>query len=127
MSAAAAATPINHILDNLDSCDAFFASQIGVIAADAMAQSQSALSMSVQLQLRNLGTIGAAQAATLQNRITASGFADSRKARLSAALAARVGTATPALQMRVQTLASGRCYPSCFAHRTAEVLFTCMV
>ena len=111
----ASATPaVQHILDNIESCDSFFMAQQGVIDAASMAQSQQSLCMSVQLQLNNIPLISPLDATAVTTRIQNSNFADAHKQRLAAFISSRVGhLVAPAT--RVQTLSAPLCYPSCFA------------
>ena len=112
---ASAATPaVQHILDNLDSCDTFFIAQQGVIDHDSMASSQQSLCMSVQLQLNNVSLMSPVDAAAVTNRVMSSLFSEALKQRLAGVVSPRVGhLVAPA--SRLQTIAAPLCYPSCFA------------
>ena len=74
--ATTAAPSVQHILDNIDSCDNFFMAQQGVLSDTHTQQSQHSLSMSVQPQLNNLPTISPADAAVVTNCINNSMFSD---------------------------------------------------
>ena len=101
---ATATTPVvQHILDNIDSCDNFFMSQHGAISGTDMQQSQHSLSMSVQLQLTNIPLIGPLDAAAVTSRIGNSMFSDIEQQRTATVIANKVGHhAVP--NARVQSL-----------------------
>ena len=116
---------VQNILDNLDSCDAFFNAQSGVISDDQMTQSQTSLCMSVQLQLQNVSLLSPFEATEVTTRVQNSMFPDDMKQRLAAVVASRVGhLVAPA--SRVQTLNGALRYPACFALTAAASVHTCI-
>ena len=122
----ASATPaVQHILDNIESCDSFFMAQQGVIDAASMAQSQQSLCMSVQLQLQNVSLLSPFEATEVTTRVQNSMFPDDMKQRIAAVVASRVGhLVAPA--SRVQTLNGALRYPACFALTAAASVHTCI-
>ena len=112
---ASAATPVvQHILDNLESCDTFFMAQQGVIDQDSMASSQQSLCMSVQLQLNNVSLMSPADAAAVTNRVMSSSFSEALKQRLAGVISSRVGHLVAPVS-RLQSITDPLCYTSCFA------------
>ena len=108
----ASATPaVQHIFDNIESCDSFHLAQQGVTDATSIAQSQQSPCMSVQLQLNNIPLMSPLDATAVTTRVQSSMFPDEQKRRLAAVISSRVGNlVAPAI--RVQTLAAPLCYPS---------------